>query len=299
MEISMPASATLLYHLILNSLPPDHYPMHDETVDDSLFAGSTQQPDNGKPLGLFIALAAVVHAGLLSVQMHHPRPSAEIVVSVVLTQKAAAAQSAPTGATPVQASPAERHSEPEQKPEKKAVVKPKQKPEHRPVPKTISRIKPVSPPPRKSKPVEAINPVTKPVPVLEPQKTSSVEPTSHSATAPATSTMTPSQGDNTSHLDDSEATNNYLAAIRAGIEASKHYPRRARRARQQGETLVSFTIDRGGRISGLKIVRGSGYSSLDRASLDAVHAIDGRFPIPDTIQRSNWPFTVPIRYTLR
>ena len=92
---------------------------------------------------------------------------------------------------------------------------------------------------------------------------------------------------------------NYQALVRSGIEKNRHYPRRDRRRRNQGQSIVEFTIKQDGSISGIHIIASSGHASLDRATIQAVKNIDGDFPIPDALGRDSWTFSIPVIYRLR
>jgi len=52
------------------------------------------------------------------------------------------------------------------------------------------------------------------------------------------------------------------------LERNKRYPGEAQRRNQQGEALVSFVIDKQGKLLSSSIVRGTGHAALDRETLD-------------------------------
>ncbi|MEJ2466696.1 MAG: energy transducer TonB, partial [Candidatus Thiodiazotropha sp.] len=91
----------------------------------------------------------------------------------------------------------------------------------------------------------------------------------------------------------------YKATLRQAIEANKIYPRRAVRLRQQGEVKIGFTILRDGSIEDVRIIHSSGSNLLDKATRNAVERINGQFPFPEELPRSQWKFTVPVNYALR
>jgi TonB family protein len=68
-----------------------------------------------------------------------------------------------------------------------------------------------------------------------------------------------------------------LRAIRTRIERGKAYPPLARREGIEGTTTLAFRIREGGKIEGLRVIRSSGSSLLDEASLEAVR---GAAPLP-------------------
>jgi protein TonB len=63
--------------------------------------------------------------------------------------------------------------------------------------------------------------------------------------------------------------------------------------------VVGFTIRRDGVVEALKIIESSGNRLLDKAAGAAVEKISGELPFPEGIERSQWKFTIPIRYSLR
>ena len=165
---------------------------------------------------------------------------------------------------------------PPEPPPPKVVKKPKPKP--KPKPKKKPRPKPVV---KKvdTEPVEEIKPVTDPSPVAValPQPVIAPPP------------QAPVQ---------SKVINEYKTALRRAIEANKHYPRQARRLRQQGTAVVAFTVLRDGSIQNLRITSSAGNRSLDKAALKAIEKINGKFPIPDELNKPSWDFDIPMQYSL-
>ncbi|SEH18320.1 protein TonB [Sphingopyxis sp. YR583] len=60
------------------------------------------------------------------------------------------------------------------------------------------------------------------------------------------------------------------AVWRSGTIRDRDYPREASRARAGGEVEVRFTIEVNGRVSGCRVTRSSGDSSLDRTTCDLI-----------------------------
>ena len=91
----------------------------------------------------------------------------------------------------------------------------------------------------------------------------------------------------------------YSNNIRQMIEKKKVYPRKAKRRKQQGTVTVSFSVNKAGIVSKLRIVKSSGSKTLDNAALLAIKQV-GRFPaIPVGIQKTFLSYTIPISYRLR
>ena len=90
----------------------------------------------------------------------------------------------------------------------------------------------------------------------------------------------------------------YKAELRALIETSKHYPRRARRLGLQGRATVGLVMLRDGRIEKIRLIESTGYKDLDRAVIDTIKAVSGELPIPEEIGIRHWSFRVPLVFVL-
>ena len=93
----------------------------------------------------------------------------------------------------------------------------------------------------------------------------------------------------------------YLAAVRARIEAAKHYPFAAEQRRIQGVVTVNFRLSPdGGLLIEPTISTSSGFSILDRAALQAVQraAPFPRFPGPAADMPAG-PLSVELKFLIR
>lgn len=89
---------------------------------------------------------------------------------------------------------------------------------------------------------------------------------------------------------------NWKQTLVLHLEQHKQYPRRAKRLRHQGTPLVSFTMDRSGRVLGAKLVRSSGTDALDKEALDLVYrAMPLPLP-PKEVVGETLTWTVPVRF---
>jgi TonB family protein len=86
------------------------------------------------------------------------------------------------------------------------------------------------------------------------------------------------------------------ALVLAFAEA-KTYPKAARKARATGEAVVSFTLDRYGRVQKRAITRSSGHESLDAAALAVIDGFD-RLPAPPAAMGAG-PFDLSIPFNYR
>ncbi len=91
----------------------------------------------------------------------------------------------------------------------------------------------------------------------------------------------------------------YFSLVNAHLARNKRYPRKARRARQQGVVTVRFTVHRDGRVSGAEIRQSSGQALLDAATLDLLDRVSPLPRFPREMTRQSVTVTLPIDYSLR
>ena len=61
---------------------------------------------------------------------------------------------------------------------------------------------------------------------------------------------------------------------------------------------LAFTLDRQGRVTSSRVAQGSGLGELDREAADMLRRAQP-FPTPPSdLAGSQFPFTVPVRYTV-
>lgn len=95
------------------------------------------------------------------------------------------------------------------------------------------------------------------------------------------------------------ASADYIATLQAWLEKHKKYPRRARTRRQEGVVLLSFAMDREGRVLDYRIMESSGYSLLDR-EVEAMIERAQPFPaMPEDLHKAKLDLVVPIQFYLR
>jgi len=94
------------------------------------------------------------------------------------------------------------------------------------------------------------------------------------------------------------ASPDYMARLRAWLEKHKRYPRRARLRRQEGTAMLSFVVDREGRVVEYSIRESSGHRILDEevaAMIERAQPLPG---FPDDLQRSRLELVVPVQFLL-
>jgi protein TonB len=148
-------------------------------------------------------------------------------------------------------------------------------------------------------PVTPVEPVSEPAVQPVPDITSS----SHTAvkTIPATEPVNEatSAQKTRSNSQYESLKQRYIKALLKRIHRKKHYPRKARRNREEGEVLVSFVIGQSGDISLIRVSRSSGYANLDKAAVKTIVRVSPLQPLPDELGMTSWELAVPIAFDLR
>ncbi|EDY87069.1 TonB protein [gamma proteobacterium HTCC5015] len=83
------------------------------------------------------------------------------------------------------------------------------------------------------------------------------------------------------------------------LENHKRYPRLARRRHYEGTAIVSFTIDRQGRVSNAALKTSSGHRSLDRETLELLERAQPLPKPPESVEGNAINMSVPVEFELR
>jgi protein TonB len=83
------------------------------------------------------------------------------------------------------------------------------------------------------------------------------------------------------------------------IASNKKYPARAKRNGEAGRVQVSFVIYANGQINHVRVVKSSGSTSLDQATIKLLKKVSGQLTFPNNLQKKQWQLTLPIEYRLR
>lgn len=90
----------------------------------------------------------------------------------------------------------------------------------------------------------------------------------------------------------------FAATVAARLARAKRYPRRAQRARLEGDGTVWFRMNAAGQVTAARLTRATGHAVLDEAIMDTVRR--ARLPrIPDSLGRAQMEFSVPMSFRLR
>ncbi len=99
------------------------------------------------------------------------------------------------------------------------------------------------------------------------------------------------------HVRGSHGYDDYAEELREFVEAHKYYPREAAENGEQGDATVRVTVDRGGKVLSVSLVRGSGSQLLDAAWV-AVFRDNTLPPLNDDIPGNTYTFTFTLDYYL-
>ena len=103
-----------------------------------------------------------------------------------------------------------------------------------------------------------------------------------------------SRGAQTSAL----APPHYLTAVFARVQQAKRYPAKAQARGDQGRAVVSISIRRNGALAEARLVRSSGSSLLDEATLEAMRRAAPFPPLPPDVAGSVLVLSVPMNFTI-
>jgi len=187
-------------------------------------------------------------------------------------------------------------------------------PEKEPVPEPpVMPIEAVPPAPQNEKAVAVLPPPPKPAPAHPvPPKPEHKEIVKHEKKPPAPRTSAPAPSVNVSAQRAAQMATGSLGAaasadalaawharLSAQLKSKQHYPEAARAKGQQGVAYLSFTIDRSGRVLSARISQSSGSAELDEETIALARRSSPLPPPPPEVAGGQFPFTLPIRFSVR
>jgi protein TonB len=89
----------------------------------------------------------------------------------------------------------------------------------------------------------------------------------------------------------------YRGALARWFATHKSYPESARNRGEEGEAVLRFRVDRGGRVLGYSLVKGTGYPDLD-AAVEAMMRGAVLPPFPADMAANDIEVSVPVRFSL-
>jgi protein TonB len=234
--------------------------------------------------GACFALALGVHAAGAAALLAHWREDSDLVANapLIMIELAALPVAPDTKPTEVPPGPQQMQSEPEPAP-----AKPAEKTVELP-PEPLAEPQPaVTPPPK---------PVEKRVGKKPKQKHASLASAPSAADNKAARAAAPTPGASSHNPD---AVPNWKSQLVARLERYKQYPPQAQSRGEQGVAQLAFSVDRSGGVHHARIVRSSGSSLLDEATLALVGRAAPLPPPPLEISGAQIAIVVPIRYSMR
>ena len=112
--------------------------------------------------------------------------------------------------------------------------------------------------------------------------------------APAPATTAPPRA----HASKAEV-DSWYGHIVTQLERNKSYPLAARQHGEKGVVELAFSIDRNGHVISSRIVKSSGYATLDQETIATVRRAQP-FPVPPTdLDGEKFDFTVPVKFNIR
>ncbi len=92
--------------------------------------------------------------------------------------------------------------------------------------------------------------------------------------------------------------NHYLSELRSIIENRKEYPLLAKRMRQTGKVIISFTLKQNGEITDIHITHPCPFARLNHAAKELIVAIEKYRAIPKELGLAQLHIEQPIIYEL-
>jgi protein TonB len=83
------------------------------------------------------------------------------------------------------------------------------------------------------------------------------------------------------------------------LQQFKRYPSEAQSRGEEGVVMLSFSVDRNGRVLARKIVQSSGYPALDAEVTSMIERAQPLPPFPPSMTQASLDLTVPVRFSLR
>ena len=220
-------------------------------------------------------------------------------VKIALNTFTPAAAPLPPAPTP----PAPPPPAPPAPPPPEPVVTPPEPPKPIEKPKPVEKPRPVENP----KPKPTPKPVQKPEPEPEPQvvqapptpapptPTPSAAQPSGAPSSNIKSNLPPSGAETVGEFNfATSAGDERFSKIQKAIQKHHKYPKRAQKMRHQGVVEVSFLYKKDGTVRDVKVIKSSGFETLDEAAVELINRAAPDFP---TLDR-DYVIKIPVSYKL-
>jgi protein TonB len=234
--------------------------------------------------GVCFALALSFHAAGAAALLARWNENSDLVANAPLIMIELAALPVAPDITPTEIPPGPQQTQTRSEPEQQ---KPVEKTVELPVEPQAELRLAVMPPPKQ---------VEKPAEKKLRQKHASVASALSTAENKAERAAAPMPGASSRNPD---AVPNWKSQLVARLERYKRYPSQAQSRDEQGVAQLAFSVDRSGGVHNARIVRSSGSSLLDEATLALVERAAPLPPPPPDISGAQIAIVVPIRYNIR
>jgi protein TonB len=242
------------------------------------------KPRSSVRWGVCFVLALGIHAAGAAALLAHWHEDSDLVANAPVIMIELAALPVAPDIKPTEAPPGRQQTEAQPQPEP---VKPVEKPvELPPEPKAEPQLA-VMPPPK---------PIEKRLEKKHRQKQASLSSAPSPAERKAERAAAPTPGASSRNPD---AVPNWKSQLVARLELYKRYPSEAQSRGEQGVAQLAFSVDRSGGVHHARIVRSSGSSLLDEATLALVERAAPLPAPPPEISGAQIAISVPIRYNMR
>jgi protein TonB len=234
--------------------------------------------------GVCFVLALSIHAAGAAALLAHWHEDFDLVANAPVIMIELAALPVAPDIKPTDAPPGPQHAQARPEPEE---VKPVEKSvELPPEPQAESQLA-VLPPPK---------PIEKRAEKKHRQKQANLASAPSTAENKAERAAAPTSGASSRNPD---AVPNWKSQLVARLERAKRYPSEAQSRGEQGVAQLAFSVDRSGGVHHARIVRSSGSSLLDEATLALVERAAPLPAPPPEISGAQIAISVPIRYNMR
>jgi protein TonB len=235
--------------------------------------------------GACFALALCFHAIAVAALLAHWTENSDLVANapVIIIDLAPLAVAPDTKPIELPPGPQQAEAEPEPEPDP---VKPVEKLELPPEPKAELPMA-VTPPPM---------PPQKPKEEKPKQQHASLPSAPNTAENKAERAAAPAPGASSRNP---YAVPNWKSRLVATLERAKRYPPEAQARGEHGVAQLAFSVDRSGGVHNARIVRSSGSSVLDSATVALVERAAPLPPPPPELAGAQIAISVPIRYNVR
>jgi len=247
------------------------------------------------------ALALAFHAAVAAALLLYWHPAEEQIAGAPLILIELAPLPVAPAMTPSDAPPGPQQTQTAAAPPVEPTVARDAKPEpNKPEPeKPVETTATVPPAPQAEQPVAALPP---PKPAEQPREEKHPQSAARQASAPSSAAhranraAAPTPG---ASARNPAALPNWKSRLVARLERYKRYPAEAQARGEHGVTQLAFSVDRSGGVHRVRILRSSGSTALDRATLALIARAQPLPPPPPEIRGAQIAIVVPIRYNIR